>query len=484
MTSQRWLNDTDFAANSESGSIWWHYLAVIVPDNVKSTTNASLWITGGNMGQGAPSIHSEDILVSAALAVSNGVVVGSLFMVPNEHTVFAADPIQKSRTEDSIIAYTWDHFLKDPSQPEWLVRFPMVKASLRAMDAVSEFAAKKFPTMNYKLDYYAVAGASKRGWTTWLVGAVDPDRVMLIVPVVLDAVNFINVEHHQYRSYGGWSWALSDYTDMDIMERLDDPNMLLLAQNEDPYYFFDRLTMPKLIVNAALDEFQQPDDTHYWWADLPEPKHFIMTPNAEHSEATGILEIVPAICAWYAKHLQLEKVPEFTWTINNSTGEIVVTLDEHGIVYEANVYWAYSCGNNAADGVMRRDFRIANLDNPCKCGVAYDGYCSNFKSLWSKQQLEEKTVRGHRTYSAVLDAPTDGRWIAYFIDVTYRSHLHDVPSATSKREEADALDAMKREGIFPKDLAFRLEFTSEVSVFPDTFPYAACQGSGCKGYLL
>jgi len=45
--------------------------------------------------------------------------------------IFAADPIQKSRSEDAIIAYTWDHFLANPSQPEWLVRFPMVKASVR-----------------------------------------------------------------------------------------------------------------------------------------------------------------------------------------------------------------------------------------------------------------------------------------------------------------------------------------------------------------
>jgi PhoPQ-activated pathogenicity-related protein len=132
----------------------------------------------------------------------------------------------------------------------------MVKASLRAMDAITEFVAKTLPGLNTQLDYFGVSGASKRGWTTWLVGAVDPKRVQVIVPIVLDAINFVAVEHHEYQSYGGWSWALTDYLDMNIMQRLDEPNMLLLQQNEDPFFFRDRLTMPKLVVNAVLDEFQ------------------------------------------------------------------------------------------------------------------------------------------------------------------------------------------------------------------------------------
>ncbi len=81
MTSLKWLEDSDFAPDSQSKSIWWHYLVVIVPDEIKFKQNGSMWITGGNQGNGPPSKDSEDIIVSAALATSTGLITGALFQV-------------------------------------------------------------------------------------------------------------------------------------------------------------------------------------------------------------------------------------------------------------------------------------------------------------------------------------------------------------------------------------------------------------------
>lgn len=275
--------------------------------------------------------------------------------------------------------------------------------------------------------------------------------------------------------------------------------------------------MPKLVVNAGMDEFQQPDDTHYWWAGMPEPKHFMMIPNAEHSLATGILEAVPAISAWGQALLHKDEVPQMTWEISDVDGTITVTLGDVGVVHSAHVHWAYSCGENAWDGgKLRRDFRIASLDNPCNCGVYIDSadLCANLKSWWNKEELEMKMVDGKRTYTAHIDAPEDGRWVAYFVDIKFVNkhafefmrddEMNAAIKMLEKQTKIDAADGSKVDADesgrlrawnmlnefdqfagFPTDLLQFMEFTSEVSVWPNTWAYPDdCNGDDCGTRLL
>ena len=76
---------------------------VIVPDKVDWTRNASMWVTGWSVTSGFPQHNDEDIALAASLAMGSNIVIGCLFQIPNEHTTFSGDPIQKSRSEDAII---------------------------------------------------------------------------------------------------------------------------------------------------------------------------------------------------------------------------------------------------------------------------------------------------------------------------------------------------------------------------------------------
>ena len=125
----------------------------------------------------------------------------------------------------------------------------------------------------------------------------------------------------------------------------------------DPYWYSDRLTMPKMIVNSGMDEFFLPDDTRWWWDDMAGEKHFLMVPNAEHSEATGVLELLPAITTFYNAVANHRVRPEFDWVISPSGNEIAVNIKTTPPGYKlkgVHMWHATTCNSE------RRDFRIVS----------------------------------------------------------------------------------------------------------------------------
>ena len=469
MTSQTWLTSKD-----SDRPVWWHILVIIVPKKIQHTDFGFLWITGGN-NKNSEDINgynakNEDIIVGAYQAVHNGIVAGILFQVPNQPVLFATDPIQKQRQEDATIAFTWDHFIKDSSDPTWLLRFPMTKAAVRAFDTMQTFAPTIDKSIN--LTTYGVAGASKRGWTTWTTAAADNQRVKMMAPVVLDELNMIQNLHHHYRAYnGGWSWALKDYTALNFTKHLDDPNTLKMAKIIDAYWFADRLKgIPKVVINAGMDEFLLPDDTTYWWDNMTEPKHFLITPNSDHSQATGILEILPALSTYMRSVLTDITPPEMTWDIDQTTGEITMKTNVEPIAVD--MWYAHSCNN------IRRDFRLLNADKPCVCGVVAQGLCLNLKIFWSRIRL---TKVAPLTYKASREPLKDGRWTAFFINAQFEGPK---PKADVAQFNLEHEMRHRRRLGWPVGVDGWYDFTTAVSIVPRTFPHADCHGDDCMGHLV
>lgn len=177
---------------------------MIIPNRTNYADAASLWITGnGNDGapDALPSNTDEDVLVCASLAVTVGTVCTVLYQIPNAPIVFAADPLQKARSEDAAVAFTWaQYMLHDRARPEWIIYFPMAKAAIRAMDAATEFVATK--RGGPALARWVTAGASKRGATTWFTGAAADPRIIGIVPIVFDVLSFRAGVEHMWQTLG------------------------------------------------------------------------------------------------------------------------------------------------------------------------------------------------------------------------------------------------------------------------------------------
>jgi len=312
MTSQRWLT-TDRVEDPE----WWHWLTIVVPDEVQSRTGLLL-ITGGNRRQKTPG-KAADLIVRAALATNS--VTAELRNVPNQSLRFVGDPADP-RHEDELIAYGWRKFLEGGANKDdaiWLARLPMTKAAVRAMDTITDFCAQ---TAGSKVDRFVVAGASKRGWATWTTAVVDP-RVVAIVPIVIDLLNVVPSFDHHWQAYGFWAPAVDDYVNEGIMDWLGSPELDSLFAITEPYTYRDRLTLPKYLINATGDQFFLPDSWRFYWDDLVGEKHLRYVPNAGHSlketDASAGLE------AFYHAIVNQRPRPHFEWQASN--GALLIETD-------------------------------------------------------------------------------------------------------------------------------------------------------------
>jgi len=375
LTSQQWLTPAEV-----DRTLWRHWLIVYRPAKVARDV-ALLYISGGDNDGKRPSKVNR---VLANLAGETATITAELRMVPNQPLTFSGDPSHAPRTEDEIIAYTWEKYLKT-GDDTWPLRLPMTKASVRAMDTITAFAAStEGGKAKATVSKFMVSGGSKRGWTTWTTAAVD-DRVIAIVPYVIDCLNNEPSMNHHYRAYGFWAPAIGDY--WKIHNWAGTPQYKALMEIEDPYSYRDRLTMPKLIVNSTGDQYFLPDSWQFYYDDLPGEKYLRYVPNTKHdlngSDARETLD------AFYESIQKGTPRPRFTWKMEKDGSITVNTKDKPTEVR----LWH-------ATNAKARDFRLDII------GKAYTSELL--------QPVKEGTYVGRM-------AKPDAGFTAYFVEMTFPS---------------------------------------------------------------
>lgn len=289
MVSQTW-----------QGNPWKHTIIFRQPQKIQTKGTAILYITGDGPFKG-------DYVDLALITASTGMPTAMLFDIPNQ-------PLYGMK-EDDLIAHTFEKYL-ETKDPNWPLLFPMAKSAIRAMDAI-EAITKDSPNPIHR---FVVTGASKRGWTTWFVGASKDPRVQGIAPMVIDNLNVAKQMRHQMETWGFYSDEIQDYTRRGLQDKLKSPEGKRLALIIDPYSYRSNITAPTLIVKGANDPYWTADALSQYWNDLKQPKWAVTVPNAGHGLGNKI-EAVESIGAFARSIAGDFPMPKQKWSVVAQRGD-------------------------------------------------------------------------------------------------------------------------------------------------------------------
>jgi PhoPQ-activated pathogenicity-related protein len=307
--------DLRFVSQTWQEFQWRHQLQVYFPPGSAPASTMFLWVTGG-------SARTDSIRLGMELARKMRAPVAFLYDVPNQPL------LEGNLSEDDLIAETFVRFLNTDDE-HWPLLFPMVKSVVKAMDVLQAFGKQEW---NAAIEKFIVSGASKRGWTAWLTGAVD-QRIGAIAPVVIDVLNMREQMQRQLRAFGAYSSRLAPYSSRGLLPIPETPKGRRLLRMVDPWAYRDRLTMPKLIVNGTNDFYWATDALNLYWKGIPGDKWVLYVPNAGHSlrrqdrpPSDQLSHLIDGLAAFSRHLISGRPMPNLAWRHESVDGKLRLTI--------------------------------------------------------------------------------------------------------------------------------------------------------------
>ena len=309
------IYDLHFVSQTWQGKNWQHQLQVYRPQSVAPAAMMLLWVTGGSATPGQIAFGME-------LARKSKAPVAFLYHIPNQPL------LEEQLVEDDLIAETFVRYLKTKDE-NWPLLFPMVKSVVKAMDVLQAFGKGEWGEPTSK---FIVAGASKRGWTTWLAAAVD-QRIGAIAPVVIDTLNMRAQMPRQLKAFGAYSARLQPYTSRGLVPIPESAEGQRLLSMIDPWAYRERLTLPKLIVNGTNDFYWATDALNLYWNELPANKWVIYVPNAGHDlrrqdrgNPDQTADLINGLAAFSRYQINRRPMPEVSWKHEDRDGKLRLSM--------------------------------------------------------------------------------------------------------------------------------------------------------------
>jgi PhoPQ-activated pathogenicity-related protein len=304
LTSQNWREYT-----------WKHQLTVFVPAKM-TQTESLLFISGGSNKDSQPNLRSNQDDLSKALAhiaATNSAIVSLIRQVPNQ-------PLYGDKTEDLLISYTLHNFT-ETGDYTWPLLFPMVKSVVKGMQAVQEFSKEQ---LRQPVNEFVLSGLSKRGWTTWLTGAMD-DRVIAIAPMVIDVLNMpVSLQYH-LEAWNEYSPEINDYVSLGIPQASATESGQKINAMVDPYSYRAKLNKPKMIFIGTNDPYWPVDAIKHYFDSIPGQNFIHYVPNADH-DIDDHPQTFKALNAFFGFTANGKSYPACDWDIDIKEKEIVLTV--------------------------------------------------------------------------------------------------------------------------------------------------------------
>jgi len=283
---------------------WRHRLTVLVPDEAERSGVALLLIGGS----GRPPVEFV-----ARISRATGCIAATLNDVP-------VQPLFGGLREDALIAFTFEQYLRTHDET-WPLLLPMTRSAVAAMDAIQEFCRGQ---LDREVSGFVVAGASKRGWTTWLCAAADP-RIRGIAPAVYDNLDLPRQMRHQLEAWGRFSEMIGDYTKKGLPRIAAKGGAPDLVRLVDPYAYRDRIAIPKLILIGTNDRYWPVDALNLYYDDLEGETYILYVPNAGH-DLGGDPRVAAGLAAFLLRVAGRLRFPRLEWHGERDEESFTLTL--------------------------------------------------------------------------------------------------------------------------------------------------------------